>query len=164
MDEYTEQMMLIDTLTYLPDDIMVKVDRASMAYSLEARAPLMDYRIMEFAASLPLSFKLEGPRGKRILRDVLYRYVPRELVDRPKIGFGVPIDSWLRGPLRDWAETLLATRNIDGSGVFRSEPVRKAWAEHLSGTQQRQYLLWDVLMFESWLNTWKENRLKKNVA
>jgi len=151
IDAYTERMMYLDTVTYLPDDIMTKVDRASMAVSLEARAPLMDYRILEFAASLPLSYKLEGSRGKRVLREVLYRYVPRELVDRPKTGFGVPIDSWLRGPLRDWAESLLSEERLKAHGVFRSDPVRKAWKEHLSGTFQRQYLLWDVLMYQAWL-------------
>jgi asparagine synthase (glutamine-hydrolysing) len=115
---------------------------------------------VEFAASLPLEFKLEGMRGKRILRDVLYRYVPRNLVDRPKTGFGVPIDSWLRGPLRNWAEDLLSETRLRASGVFRPERVRRVWQQHLSGTRQNQYLLWDVLMFEAWLEKWRSGAFR----
>jgi asparagine synthase (glutamine-hydrolysing) len=158
-DAYTENMMYLDAVTYLPDDIMVKVDRSSMSVSLEARAPLLDYRIVEFAASLPLDFKLQGLRGKRVLRDVLYKYVPQSMVDRPKTGFGVPIDSWLRGPLREWAEDLLSESRLRSSGVFSYEPVRRIWNEHLSGTRQNQYLLWDVLMFEAWLEKWRSRAL-----
>ena len=120
LEGYMEYLMYLDSVTYLPDDIMTKVDRASMAVSLEARAPLMDYRIYEFATSLPLSYKLQGTKGKRVLRDVLYRYVPRELVDRPKTGFGVPIDSWLRGALRDWAESLISEAALRRTGDRKS--------------------------------------------
>lgn len=154
MDAYTEAMMLRDIKSYLPDDIMVKVDRASMSASLEARAPLMDHRVVEFAASLPLDFKLKGGKGKRILREVLYRYVPQNLVERPKTGFAVPIDAWLRGPLRDWAENLMSARALQDCGVFETTPVRKAWQEHLSGRVQRQYPLWNVLMYQAWHQHW----------
>ena len=151
MDAYTRHMTLIDAATYLPDDILVKVDRASMAVSLEVRAPLLDHRVLEFAWSLPLEYQLENSRGKRMLWDLLLRHVPRELVDRPKTGFGVPLDSWLRGPLRDWAETLLDRRRLQREGYFRPDPIRKAWTEHISGRRQRHYYLWDILMFQAWL-------------
>lgn len=159
-DAYTEHMMYLDAVSYLPDDILVKVDRASMAVSLEARSPLLDHRIVEFAAALPLSYKLEKTRGKRVLRDVLYRYVPRQLVDRPKTGFGVPIDSWLRGPLREWAGDLLSEVRLRRTGIFRPGPVRAKWEEHQTGARQNQYLLWDVLMFEAWFESWRSKELR----
>jgi asparagine synthase (glutamine-hydrolysing) len=147
-----ELMMYLDTVTYLPDDILVKVDRASMGPSLEARVPYLDHRVAAWAWSLPPELRVRGGQGKWLLRRLLHRYVPEALVERPKMGFGPPIGSWLRGPLREWVEELLSERRLAREGFLQPAVVRRMWDEHLSGRWDRQYELWDVLMFQVWLD------------
>src|SRR5580700_2065477 len=161
LDRFVEQMMLLDTLTYLPDDILVKVDRASMAVALEVRAPLLDHRVLEFAWRLPLALKMQGGVGKLVLRKLLSRYVPPELFERPKTGFGVPLYRWLRGPLRDWAENLLDEQRLEQDGYLKPRPIRKVWQAFLAGKSEWAYggeLLWSVLMFQAWLEHERQER------
>jgi asparagine synthase (glutamine-hydrolysing) len=152
LTDITSQMVLMDQLGYLPNDGLVKVERASRAVGLDVRVPLLDHRIVEFGWRLPLDFKLREGTSKWVLRQVLHRYVPRELIERPKTGFGIPLGAWLRGPLREWAEALLDERRLREDGYFNPEPIRKLWAQHLAGTHRWEYQLWAVLMFNAWLD------------
>lgn len=148
---YEEWMMAMDAQTYMADDILVKVDRAAMASSLETRVPMLDHRVVELAWRIPLDMKIRGGVGKWVLREVLYRHVPRELIERPKKGFSIPIATWLRGPLRDWSESLLDEGRLRREGFFHPAPIRRAWEQHLSGRADHSSKLWGVLMFQAWL-------------
>ncbi|WP_199052852.1 asparagine synthase (glutamine-hydrolyzing) [Aquitalea sp. ASV15] len=151
LESFVPWMMAMDTLSYMTDDILVKVDRAAMSASLETRAPFLDHRVVEFAWRLPQSLKVVDGQGKWILRQLLYKHVPRELIDRPKQGFAIPVAAWLRGPLRDWAEDLLSEQRLQADGYFNVALVRKKWNEHVNGTRNWQAQLWCILAFNSWL-------------
>jgi len=152
-NNFTDRMTYLDTATYLPDDILTKVDRAAMSNSLETRVPLLDHRIVEFAAQLPSSMKIYQGSGKLILRELLDRYIPRKLIERPKSGFGVPIGEWLKGPLKGWAEDLLTEQKLKNEEFFNVKKVRSVWEQHSSGKKNQQYQLWSVLMFQAWLDS-----------
>jgi asparagine synthase (glutamine-hydrolysing) len=154
LDNFLEHMQFTDIQNYLPDDILTKVDRASMAVALEARVPLIDYRVVEFAWQLPYEMKVRDGKGKWILRQILSSYVPDHLIDRPKKGFGVPLGTWLRGQLRDWAESLLSEKELGRHGLLNVDVVRRTWQDHLSGEQNRETHLWLMLMLQSWLRMW----------
>lgn len=155
MDDQWAWMSLYDLLGYLPDDILTKIDRASMAVSLEARVPLLDHRVVEFAATIPTSMKVHGGQGKWLLRQVLDRYVPRDLIDRPKMGFGVPIEKWMREDLREWCGDMLNADSIRQQGYIDADAVSRMWKEYLNGESSWNYYLWDVLMFQAWLEEWE---------
>jgi len=157
LPDFTERMMYLDLVTYLPDDILVKLDRASMGISLEGRCPLLDHRLVEWAWHLPLNFKTRNHQRKWLLRQVLYQYVPPALIERPKMGFGIPMDVWLRGPLRDWAESLLDERRLRQEGFLSPELIRQSWTTHLTGGHDEQHRLWVVLMFQAWREQWLKN-------
>ena len=144
--------MLLDSLVSLPDDMLTKVDRATMAASLEARVPLLDHRLVEMGWRLPPHAKIRDGQGKWILRSILDRYVPRSLTERPKMGFDPPLSEWLRGPLRPWAEEQLSTAALEASGLLEAAPIRRAWESHLAGRTNEDYRLWHVLMLQSWLD------------
>jgi asparagine synthase (glutamine-hydrolysing) len=148
------RMMYVDAVSYLPDDLLVKIDRATMAVGLEGRAPMLDHEIVAFAWRLPTSLKIRDGQTKWPLRQVLYRYVPREIVERPKQGFEPPIGGWLRGPLRDWAESLLRPDRLVEGGLLSPTPVRRIWEEHLKGLRDWRFELWNVLMFQAWRAHW----------
>ncbi|OYV46089.1 MAG: asparagine synthetase B, partial [Burkholderiales bacterium 21-58-4] len=151
-DRFFEQMTLLDSITYLPDDILVKVDRAAMAVSLETRVPIIDHRVFEFAQRLPLDYKIRDGQGKWLLRQLLYRHVPRALVDRPKKGFSVPLGTWLRGPLKDWGAALLDPARLRREGLFDTASVLRKWREHQSGKRDWSTHLWSILMMQAWLD------------
>lgn len=157
LPDFQARMMYLDAITYLPDDILVKVDRASMAVSLETRVPMLDHHLVEFAWRLPLHMKIRSGQGKWLLRQVLYRHVPKDLIERPKMGFGIPVDQWLRGPLKAWGESLLNPERLIREGFFHTDPIGQKWHEHQTGQRNWSYYLWDILMFQSWLECQRDS-------
>ena len=143
-------MMALDQITYLPNDILVKVDRTSMASSIEARVPFLDHRLVEYSWKIPYSLKFRNGKTKWILRKILKNYVPENLTERPKMGFGVPLNDWLRGPLREWAENLLNEKKLSDQGYFNAKLIRDKWEDYISNKNKLLYDLWNVLMFQAW--------------
>ncbi|MCK4585768.1 MAG: asparagine synthase C-terminal domain-containing protein [Gammaproteobacteria bacterium] len=148
-----ERMMYLDSMSFLPDDILCKEDRAAMGVSLEARIPFLDHRVVEYAWQIPLSMKTREGQGKWLGRQLLYKHVPKEFVERPKQGFAIPLGKWLRGPLRDWADCLLDEQRLLYEGFFEPKPIRDKWSEYLAGCGNWQHHLWSILMFQSWLES-----------
>lgn len=151
VNNFPERMMYFDMMSYLPDDILVKVDRAAMSVSLETRVPFLDHRLIELAWRMPLNLKITETQGKWLLRQVLYRYVPAHIIERPKMGFGVPIEHWLRNELRDWAESLIDPKTLSDQGLFHAGFINTCWQEHLTGKGSWHHGLWNILMFQAWL-------------
>ena len=164
LPDVQRMMMYQDLISFLPDDILVKVDRATMGVSLESRAPYLDHRVVQFAACLPVALKIRDGRGKWLLRQLLYKYVPQHLVERPKRGFGPPTVQWLRGPLRGWAEALLDQVRLRREGYLHAEPVRRLWHKHLRGESNCSSLLWTILMFQEWSAYWITNESWRDEA
>jgi asparagine synthase (glutamine-hydrolysing) len=154
LPDAVDRMRYLDMCTYLPDDILTKVDRASMAIALEVRVPFLDHRLVEWIWRLPPSQNARAQRPKHLLRRVLARYVPDRLVDRPKMGFGVPLADWLRGPLRDWAEDLMSEAGLSADQIFDVQAIRSFWTGFLSGDDRHHYFIWDILMFQAWHRRW----------
>ena len=148
-------MMFIDTITYLPDDILTKVDRASMSVGLELRVPMLNHHLVEFAWNLPQHMKINNQNGKWILKQLLYKHLPPNLIERPKMGFSLPIGEWLRGPLKDWAEALLDENRLIQEGFFNAKPIREKWIKHCLGENDFEHQLWNVIMFQAWLESEK---------
>ena len=155
VDDPLQAMQLADIEGYLTDDILVKVDRASMAVALEVRCPLLDWRVVEYALGLPSSMRMGTGGGKLVLRNLLARHVPRELTERPKRGFAIPVTLWMRGPLRDWVESLLDESRLRQEGFFNADRVQRIWRQHLAGSHNHEQLLWSILMFQAWNEHWQ---------
>tara|TARA_B110000008_G_C16827246_1_gene507043 strand:+ start:13 stop:810 length:798 start_codon:yes stop_codon:yes gene_type:complete len=155
VEDFALRMMYKDTLNYLTDDILCKVDRASMGVSLETRVPFLDHKIVELAWRMPLKMKINDTTGKSILRNILYKHVPKKLIERPKAGFSIPLSDWLKGPLKDWAETLLDKSRLEKEGNLNADYVQLLWSEHIMGKRNWTFKLWSILMFQSWLDSSK---------
>jgi len=155
VNDFASQMMYKDTLNYLTDDILCKVDRAAMNVSLETRVPFLDPKIVELAWRMPIEMKINGTEGKSVLRNILYKYVPKELIERPKAGFSIPLSDWLKGPLKDWADSLLDKERLISEGYLNAEYVSNIWNEHLKGKRNWTFRIWSILMFQSWLESTK---------